>query len=106
MVCIKFRLADGTEQAVEANIGDTLMATAKAHGVAGIEAECGGSMVCGTCHVYAEGEGYAVVGAPSEMEAEMLDYALSPEPTSRLSCQIVVSAQMDGLEFRVPERQR
>lgn len=105
MVNILFVEADGTETNVDATIGDTLMLTAKAGGVGGVVAECGGSMACGTCHVYLEENIFRSLSAPSTMEADMIEYALAPRATSRLSCQIEIVGNMDGMRVEVPEAQ-
>jgi 2Fe-2S ferredoxin len=106
MVRIQFESADGTVRPIDAPPGETLMAAAKAQGVPGIEAECGGSMVCGTCHVHVREPWFSRIGAPSAMETDMLDCALHPAAGSRLSCQIVVTAAMEGMEVGVPPSQR
>lgn len=106
MPIITFREADGSEVIADARVGDTLMETAKAAGVAGVVAECSGSMVCGTCHVYLSPEAYAAVGEPGEMEADMLDWGLEPRPTSRLSCQVTIGPELDGTTVDVPLHQR
>ena len=97
--------ADGTSRTVEAEIGSTVMETAIKHGVPGIEAECGGACACATCHVYVDEAWRAIVGEPSPMEEDMLDFGYDVKPNSRLSCQIKVTAEIDGLVVRVPERQ-
>jgi ferredoxin, 2Fe-2S len=91
---------------VDAAMGETLMQAAKADGVDGIEAECGGSMVCGTCHVYIAEPWFSRLAAPSAMEADMLDCSLHPQPNSRLSCQLVVDASMEGMMVFLPASQR
>ncbi len=106
MVRIRFTQADGTLQEIDAEPGHSLMANAKAKGVDGIVAECGGCMVCGTCHVYVAEDWYDRLPAPSEMESDILDYGLHRQPNSRLSCQIAVTDAMDGLEIAVPVSQR
>ena len=82
------------------------MANAKAQGVDGIEAECGGSMVCGTCHVYLSEPLHQKIGPVPAMEAEMLEYVIDPRATSRLACQITVTAALDGAEIGIPITQR
>ena len=96
---------NGTEHTVEAEVGSTVMETAIKNMVPGIEAECGGALACATCHVYVDDAWSEKVGAPSAMEEDMLDFAFDVRPTSRLSCQIKVSAELDGLVVQVPERQ-
>lgn len=96
---------NGTAHEVEAEVGSTVMETAIRNMVPGIEAECGGALACATCHVYVEEEWKEKTGEASEMEEDMLDFAYEVKPTSRLSCQIKVTEELDGLTVRVPERQ-
>lgn len=102
---ITFIEADGTRQEVEAELGSTVMETAIRNGVRGIVAECGGACTCATCHVYVEPDWFGVTGGPSMMEEDMLDFAFDVRETSRLSCQIKVRAELDGLVVNVPGRQ-
>ena len=95
----------GTARTVEGEVGATVMETAIKNGVPGIEAECGGACACSTCHVYIEEPWRKKVGEPSPMEEDMLDFAYDVQPNSRLSCQIKVSEEIDGLTVRTPERQ-
>ena len=81
------------------------MENAVRNGVPGIEAECGGACACATCHVYVADEWRSVTGEPEPMESDMLDFAYDPRPGSRLSCQLQVSDELDGLVVTVPERQ-
>jgi len=83
----------------------TVMEAARKELVPGIEAECGGACSCATCHVYVEETWREKVGPPSEMEEDMLDFAFDVRPSSRLSCQIKVSEDLDGLVVTVPEKQ-
>ena len=96
---------DGTVHTVAGDVGATVMETAIKHGVPGIEAECGGACACSTCHVYIEEEWREKVGDPSPMEEDMLDFAFEVKPNSRLTCQIKVRDDLDGLTVRTPERQ-
>lgn len=106
MVRIMFRDSAGNARVVEAEAGQPLMAGAKAAGVDGIEAECGGSMVCGTCQVYVAPAWFARLPAATAIEAEMVEYTRHPRANSRLSCQIMVTLEMDGLEVETPPSQR
>lgn len=82
--------------------GQSLMELARANGVAGIEGDCGGGCACATCHVYVAPEWWDRVGPPDEIETDMLDMVSDvQQPTSRLSCQIKLSAEFDGLEVTV-----
>lgn len=95
----------GTARTVEAEIGATVMETAIKNGVPGIEAECGGACSCSTCHVYIDRAWREQTGEPKPMEEDMLDFAFDVRPNSRLSCQIRVTAALDGLVVTTPERQ-
>jgi 2Fe-2S ferredoxin len=95
----------GRVHVVEGTVGQTVMETAIKHNVPGIVAECGGACSCATCHVYVDDAWRAATGEPSQMEEDMLDFAYEVRPTSRLSCQIRIREDFDGLIVRVPEHQ-
>jgi len=97
--------SEGTTRTVEGEVGATVMETAIKNNVPGIEAECGGACACATCHVYVDDAWRAVVGEPSPMEEDMLDFGFDVRPSSRLSCQIKVTDELDGLVLRTPARQ-
>ena len=105
MTKLTFFTQDDTRYDVDAENGSTVMENAIRNAVPGIEAECGGACACATCHVYVDEEWTAVVGEPEPMEEDMLDFAYDVRPNSRLSCQIKVRDELDGLVVRVPERQ-
>ena len=105
MAKITFIDSSGATRAVEAQVGSTVMETAIKNGIPGIEAECGGACACATCHVYVDEAWRAKVGEPAPMEEDMLDFAYEVKPNSRLSCQIKVSEEFEGLTVRTPERQ-
>lgn len=96
---------DGQRFEIDAEDGSTVMENAIRNAVPGIEAECGGACACATCHVYVDEEWSEIVGSPDVMEEDMLDFAYEVRPTSRLSCQIKVKPELDGLVVQVPERQ-
>ena len=96
---------DGKETIVDAKEGMSVMQTAVNNGVDGIVAECGGACSCATCHVQVEEEWFDKLPEAQNMEKEMLDFVMSPQPTSRLSCQIKVTAELDGLVVHTPESQ-
>jgi len=96
---------DGASRTIDAEIGSTVMETANKQGVPGIEAECGGACACATCHVYVDEAWLPIVGQPSPMEEDMLDFGYDVRSNSRLSCQIKVTSEIDGLVVRTPERQ-
>lgn len=105
MTQIIFVTHDGVRHEIDAENGTTVMENAIKHSVPGIEAECGGACACATCHVYVDEAWAAKTGSPDPMEEDMLDFAYDVQPTSRLSCQIKVSDELDGLVVRIPERQ-
>lgn len=93
------------ERIVDAEVGSTVMENAIRSGVPGIVAECGGACSCATCHVHVDETWKEKVGPPSPMEEDMLDFGYDVKPNSRLSCQIKVTAELDGLVVRTPVRQ-
>ncbi|TVR08282.1 MAG: (2Fe-2S)-binding protein [Salinarimonadaceae bacterium] len=105
MVKISFVDFDGVSRSLEAEPGSTVMETAIRNGVPGIDAECGGACACATCHVYVDEAWTQIVGGPQPMEEDMLDFASGVRPNSRLSCQIRLTAEMDGLTVHTPEQQ-
>src|ERR1043165_5926172 len=94
-----------TVRTVEGRGGSTVMETAIKNNIPGSEAECGGACACATCHVHVDEAWRAIVGDPSPMEEDMLDFGYDVRENSRLSCQIKVTAELDGLVVRTPERQ-
>jgi 2Fe-2S ferredoxin len=97
---------DGASHTVEAEIGSTVMETALKSGVVGgIVAECGGSCTCATCMVYVDEAWLEKTGQRSEEEEDQLDFAFDVRPNSRLSCQIKVTEELDGLVVRTPSYQ-
>ena len=105
MARITFIQPDGTEQTVDGEPGLTVMEVAKMNLIEGIEAECGGACACATCHVFVDDAWKEKAGAPNQMEEDMLDFAYDVRPTSRLSCQIRITPELDGLIVRIPEKQ-
>ena len=105
MVKITYIDSAGTARTVEGEVGSTVMETAINHSVPEIEAECGGACACSTCHVYIDEAWREKVGEPSPMEEDMLDFAFEVRPNSRLSCQIKVRDDLDGLIVTTPSRQ-
>lgn len=95
----------GEETVIEVENGENLMQAALDNNVAGILGDCGGGCACATCHVYVDPDWAAKAGEPSELEVDMLDGLLEPQPTSRLSCQIIMSDELDGIVLRLPESQ-
>ena len=102
---VTYRQPDGAENVVDVPAGWSLMEAAIQNDIDGIVAECGGGCACATCHVYVDPAWAEKVGKPEAMEESMLDFAYEPKETSRLSCQIQVTAALDGLVVRLPEFQ-
>ena len=103
---ITFIHPDGTEQGLEAATGVSLMQVASGAGIRGIVAECGGSAMCATCHVYVDPAWLDRLPAPLSSELEMLECtAADRRPESRLSCQIRITDALQGLVVRLPDRQ-
>jgi ferredoxin, 2Fe-2S len=96
---------DGVSHTVEAEIGATVMETAMQNSVPGIIASCGGSCACATCHVHVDPAWFPKVGERSSEEEDMLDSAIDVDATSRLSCQIKVVDELDGLKVTIAARQ-
>ena len=105
MVKITFIESTGQSRAVDAEDGSTVMEPAVRTAVPEIEAECGGACACATCHVYVDPAWVEATGKPEPMEEDMLDFAFEVQPNSRLSCQIKVKPQLEGLVVRTPARQ-
>jgi 2Fe-2S ferredoxin len=105
MVKLTFVQPDGVSQTVEVEPGLTVMEAAKLNDVPGIEAECGGACACATCHVYVDPAWVEKTGKPEAIEEDMLDFAFDVRKESRLSCQIKVTPDLDGLTLRVPAKQ-
>jgi 2Fe-2S ferredoxin len=94
---------DGQGHAVDAVAGESVMAAAVKNGVPGIVGECGGNASCATCHVWVREEFVSAVGPPNDMEEDLLDLAVSERrPGSRLSCQVSVTPDLEGLTVDVP----
>lgn len=107
MVRIVFRTHDGSaETTVEAEPGASLMVAATRARVEGVEAVCGGSMVCGTCHVYIAAPWLDGLPPQSDGEKEIVEFSVDPQPNSRLACQIVVGPEHEGMVVTTPVAQR
>ena len=105
MAKITYIETNGKEHVIEVAEGMSVMEGAVKHGIPGIDADCGGACACATCHVYVDQAWVDKTGTASSMEESMLDFANDVEPTSRLSCQIKVTAALDGLVVRLPTSQ-
>ena len=104
MTRITFVEPDGREKVVEARDGLSLMENAQLAGIDGIVAECGGSAACATCHVVLSEALFDAIGKPEDHEEDMLDFTdAQRQPTSRLSCQVIVTPLMHGATVTVPK---
>ena len=105
MPTITFIDQDGNEREIQAEVGSTVMETAINNDIPGILATCGGSCSCATCHVYVDGSWLDKLPPPELEESDMLDTAHDLQENSRLSCQIKVTEELDGLIVTTPPRQ-
>ena len=95
----------GNSKTIDVENGLTVMEGAIQNNIPGIDADCGGSMACATCHVYVEEKWLDKLPKAEEGEIDMIDMAFEPKKNSRLSCQLMVSDQLDGLVVNLPEKQ-
>ena len=96
----------GEERTVEVKNGLTVMEGAVQNNIPGIDADCGGGMACATCHVYVKQEWFNKLNKTEDAEQDMIDMAFEPKKNSRLSCQIVVGDELDGLVVTTPSKQK
>jgi len=102
---IKYIEYNGNEHTVDVQNGLTVMEGAVQNDIPGIDADCGGGMSCATCHIYVKEDWYDKLPKKELGEDDMLDQAYEPKSNSRLSCQIIVSDELDGLRVYMPEKQ-
>ena len=95
----------GDTKTIEVKNGLTVMEGAIQNEIPGIDADCGGSMACATCHIYVDEKWLNKIPKAEEAEEDMIDMAFEPKKNSRLSCQIIVNEELDGLEVTTPEKQ-
>jgi 2Fe-2S ferredoxin len=95
----------GNERVIEANAGESVMRAAISNNISQILGDCGGSLACATCHVHVHAEWRERVGQPGEAEAAMLEMAIDPDEASRLSCQILLNDDLNGLVINLPASQ-
>ena len=95
----------GNSKTIDVENGLTVMEGAIQNDIPGIDADCGGSMACATCHVYVEEKWLDKLPKPEEAEVDMIDMAFEPKKNSRLSCQLIVSDTLDGLVVNIPSKQ-
>lgn len=106
MAIIRYVDQEGAAREVDASPGMNLMEAAVKNGVAAIEGECGGACACATCHIYIPQEWRHLTGEASEHEQMMLEFGVEVDARSRLSCQIKITAEMDGMTVFTPRSQR
>lgn len=102
---IKFIFHDGNETTVAADNGYSLMHVAVDHGIPGIDADCSGNCSCATCHVYIDERWLDKLEKPALDEERLINLSPDKQNNSRLSCQITIADELDGLEVRLPEYQ-
>ena len=102
---ITYKDSSGDSRTIEVENGLSVMEGAVQKDIPGIDADCGGSMACATCHVYVEENWFNKLPKAEDAEVDMIDMAYEPKKNSRLSCQIIVSNELDGLEVTTPEKQ-
>ena len=105
MAKITYKDFQGNSKTINVNNGLSVMEGAIQNEITGIDADCGGSMACATCHVYIKTEWLDKIPKAEEAEIDMIDMAYEPKKNSRLSCQIIVSDELDGLEVTTPVKQ-
>ena len=105
MPMIHFHTRAGEHIELDAQDGVSVMEVAVAANVPGIDADCGGACACGTCHVYVDESWASRLPERTEIEIKMLEFAVAVQPTSRLSCRLVVGPQLEGLTIRIPDSQ-
>ena len=105
MTKITYTEFNGKSHTIDVKNGLTVMEGAVQNNISGIDADCGGGMACATCHVYVKESWLNKIPSKLEGEDDMLDQAYEPKKNSRLSCQIEVSDELDGLEVNLPEKQ-
>ena len=102
---INFVDSDGTNREVETKNGTSIMEAAVQNMIPGIDADCGGACACATCHVYVSNDWMEKLKAKDDMEDSMLDFAEDVQDNSRLSCQILMNDELDGITVTTPESQ-
>ena len=105
MTKINYKDFQGNTKTIQVENGLSVMEVAIQNEIPGIDADCGGSMACATCHVYVNDKWFNKIPKAEEAEVDMIDMAFEPKKNSRLSCQIIVSDELEGLEVTTPEKQ-
>lgn len=96
---------NGKEHQIEIPLGFSIMEGAIKNSIPGIDADCGGSCACATCHVYVDEKFLHKIPEAEEAEKDMLDFVQDSDKSSRLSCQIIISNEIDGIRVRMPKKQ-
>jgi 2Fe-2S ferredoxin len=102
---VTFVQPDGTRRTVEGPSGTTGMDLARSHGIRGLRGECGGEVLCSTCHCYVDEAWLERLPPRHDKEAQLIDFVWEPRTQSRLSCQLVLTEELDGLVLHVPTHQ-
>ena len=102
---ITYKDSQGGNKTIEVENGLSVMEGAIQNDIPGIDADCGGSMACATCHVYVEDNWFNKIPKAEDAEVDMIDMAFEPKKNSRLSCQIMINDELDGLIVTTPEKQ-
>ena len=102
---ITYKDDQGNSKTIEVEKGLSVMEGAIQNNIPGIDADCGGSMACATCHVYVEEKWFDKLPEAEEAEVDMIDMAFEPKKNSRLSCQLIVTDEFEGLTVTTPEKQ-
>ena len=102
---ITFKDSQGESKTIEVENGLSVMEGAIQNEITGIDADCGGSMACSTCHVYVAEKWFDKIPKAEDAEVDMIDMAFEPKKNSRLSCQIIVGDELEGLEVTTPKKQ-
>ena len=105
MAKITYQDSKGALKTIEVDNGLSVMEGAIQNDIPGIDADCGGSIACATCHVYVDEKWFDKIPKAEDAEVDMIDMAFEPKKNSRLSCQIIVSDELDGLKVTTPEKQ-
>tara|TARA_B100000963_G_scaffold98777_1_gene85360 strand:+ start:126 stop:446 length:321 start_codon:yes stop_codon:yes gene_type:complete len=105
MTKITYKDYQGNSKTINVDNGLSVMEGAIQNEIPGIDADCGGAMACATCHVYVKDEWFSKIPKAEDAEVDMIDMAYEPKKNSRLSCQIIVSDELNGLEVTTPEKQ-
>ena len=105
MAKITYITHDNQNHTIDVQNGLTVMEGAVQNDIPGIDADCGGSLACATCHVYVDDKWFDKIPKAEDAEVDMIDMAFEPKKNSRLSCQIIINDELDGLEVTTPEKQ-